>query len=146
MPMCFNFPRVESSRALTQREFEFSEEKIRENFSNYSAFHHRSIFLQRLIDQAGTPSSSSSSPTMRELLPAEFSVVENAVFTEPDDQSVWWYHQFLLTLAARDVRDSRIHAQEGAREDGKRRRHMHIGDHHFHIVDVYLCILSVAWL
>ena len=27
----------------------------------------------------------------------EFTIIENAIFTEPDDQSAWWYHQFLLS-------------------------------------------------
>jgi geranylgeranyl transferase type-2 subunit alpha len=37
------------------------------------------------------------------VLPAEFSIVENAIFTEPDDQSAWWYHQFLLTWAIKEI-------------------------------------------
>jgi hypothetical protein len=32
-----------------------------------------------------------------EVAESEFSLIENAIYTEPDDQSSWWYHQFLLT-------------------------------------------------
>ena len=67
--------------SLVQNEFQFSEDKIRENFSNYSSFHHRSISLKRLVDEGAS--------TLRVLLPAELSIVENAIFTEPDDQSAW---------------------------------------------------------
>ena len=66
-------------------EFAFSGEKIDENFSNYSAFHHRSVYIQKLGKNAA------------DMVEAEFSIIENAIYTEPDDQSAWWYHQFLLT-------------------------------------------------
>ena len=69
----------------------YSAEKIQENFSNYSAFHHRSIYIKR------------TAQSVAEVLPTEFDIIENAVFTEPDDQSAWWYHQFLLTWADSDL-------------------------------------------
>jgi geranylgeranyl transferase type-2 subunit alpha len=68
-------------------------EKIQENFSNYSAFHHRSKFIK------------TNATSLMTALPAEFSIVKNAVFTEPDDQSAWWYPQFLLTWALTEVKD-----------------------------------------
>ena len=71
-----------------EEEFRFSGEKIDENFSNYSAFHHRSVYIQKL----------GYSP--RDIVEGEFSIIENAIYTEPDDQSSWWYHQFLLTWIA----------------------------------------------
>lgn len=33
---------------------------------------------------------------MLDRLLEEFSIVESAVFTEPDDQSAWWYYRFLV--------------------------------------------------
>ena len=78
-------------------EFAYSTEKIEENFSNYSAFHHRSVFLRTLT---GPNSSGYTVENTRRLLEEELSLVENAVYTEPDDQSAWWYHQFLLTWSA----------------------------------------------
>ena len=80
-------------------EFAYSTEKIEENFSNYSAFHHRSVFI-RWIEQECSGNACSSgiaSEERRRLVEDEFSLVENAVYTEPDDQSAWWYHQFLLS-------------------------------------------------
>jgi hypothetical protein len=86
---CWNYRR--SIHDLSGRsdldEFAFSTDKIRENFSNYSAFHHRSKYLSALTDPLDVT------------LSAELQIVENAIFTEPDDQSAWWYHQFLLRFA-----------------------------------------------
>ncbi len=39
----------------------------------------------------------SSELTMEQILEREFEIVMSAIYTEPDDQSAWWYHQFLLS-------------------------------------------------
>lgn len=84
---CWNYRRAIHQRSSISpiSEFDYSTEKIQENFSNYSAFHHRSCFLKN------------SSMDIETLIEHECSVVENAIFTEPDDQSAWWYQQFLFT-------------------------------------------------
>ena len=46
-------------------------QKISENFSNYSAFHHRSVLLKASLGLS------------REVLESELYIVENAIFTEP---------------------------------------------------------------
>lgn len=85
-------------------EFEFSTDKIAENFSNYSAFHHRSIFIKLLPSVQHFLNNILKDPTndnyfkeFENIITQEFTIIENAVFTEPDDQSAWWYHQFLLS-------------------------------------------------
>lgn len=93
---CWNYRRfvIEVSvRSLTS-ELEFCTAKIEENFSNYSAFHHRSVYFERLHD----------GENFHKLLPSfkvEFSIVENATFTDPYDQSAWWYHRFLIKFLER---------------------------------------------
>lgn len=84
---CWNYRRAIHQRSgiPNQSEFKYSTEKIQENFSNYSAFHHRSCYLK------------DSGMDIDMLIENECSVVENAIFTEPDDQSAWWYQQFLFT-------------------------------------------------
>jgi geranylgeranyl transferase type-2 subunit alpha len=91
---CWNYRRfvVAAANVSSEAELAYSHEKIQENFSNYSAFHHRSNFIKSQVDSLTT------------VLPAEFSIVKNAVFTEPGDQSAWWYHQFLLTWARTEVK------------------------------------------
>jgi geranylgeranyl transferase type-2 subunit alpha len=83
---CWNYRRylVGISSTPPQHEFSFAEEKILENFSNYSAFHHRSLFFDKLLVPP------------QQILEGELQIIENAVFTEPADQSAWWYFNFLL--------------------------------------------------
>ncbi|KAL3944135.1 MAG: hypothetical protein SGBAC_001782 [Bacillariaceae sp.] len=72
---------------VLQAEWDFTEKKIQQNFSNFSAFHYRSQLLPRMIAQKGDEAA---------ILEEELQVVENAIFTEPDDQTAWWYHKLLL--------------------------------------------------
>eukprot|EP00523_Entomoneis_sp_CCMP467_P002436 CAMPEP_0168756128 /NCGR_PEP_ID=MMETSP0724-20121128/20434_1 /TAXON_ID=265536 /ORGANISM="Amphiprora sp., Strain CCMP467" /LENGTH=384 /DNA_ID=CAMNT_0008804783 /DNA_START=51 /DNA_END=1206 /DNA_ORIENTATION=+ len=62
------------------QEWQFTQQKIQQNFSNFSAFHYRSKLY----------------PLVQPPLSQELEVVENAIFTEPDDQTAWWYQSFLL--------------------------------------------------
>lgn len=91
---CWNYRRfvVAASGVAPDEELDYSAEKVKENFSNYSAFHHRSLYIKR------------SGKSIVDVLPEELSIVENAIFTEPDDQSAWWYHQFLLTWVSTEIR------------------------------------------
>lgn len=43
---------------------------------------------------------------IEELIESESSIVENAIFTEPDDQSAWWYQQFLCTWSLTKYEES----------------------------------------
>ena len=92
---CWNYRRYLVSKAKVSHsaEFDFSADKISENFSNYSAFHHRSVYITSMMSCA------TSSCEKKALLVEEFSIIENAIFTEPDDQSAWWYYHFLLRYA-----------------------------------------------
>jgi hypothetical protein len=73
-------------------ELDYATEKIYENFSNYSAFHHRAVFLKDMVSKP------LATGIFEDIVQSEFSLVENAVFTEPDDQSAWWYQQYLCTF------------------------------------------------
>jgi geranylgeranyl transferase type-2 subunit alpha len=101
---------IESGVEFT-KEFEFSTEKIEENFSNYSAFHHRSVFIKSILNSV-TPITQSSPSELdnnfdsslhykdlndnykfefiQNTINGDVDIIENAVFTEPDDQSAWW--------------------------------------------------------
>ena len=71
---------------ILQNEWDFSTAKLHHNFSNFSAFFHRS---QLFPWKAGRTN-------VRELITSELDMVVSALYTEPDDQSAWWYHHFLL--------------------------------------------------
>src|SRR4051812_11990036 len=65
-------------------------DKTKESFSNYSAWHYRTILLTRLINQSSDLSSN------WDRLQQEFDVINNTVWTEPNDQSIWLYHRWVI--------------------------------------------------
>lgn len=71
-------------------ELNYSTELIDTNFSNYSAWHYRSTLLP-IVHPGPTKESLSEAVLLKEL-----NTVQNAAFTDPDDQSVWFYHRWLL--------------------------------------------------
>ncbi|KAJ4488431.1 rab-protein geranylgeranyltransferase [Lentinula aciculospora] len=75
-------PRPETS------ELAYTTRKIESNFSNFSAWHQRSkvlssLWTEGLLDE-------------RESKEKEFDLVQNAMYTDPKDQSVWIYHRWLV--------------------------------------------------
>lgn len=62
-------------------ELAYTTRKIESNFSNFSAWHQRSKVYESkgAIDTA-----------------AELELVRNAMYTDPEDQSVWIYHRWLI--------------------------------------------------
>jgi geranylgeranyl transferase type-2 subunit alpha len=96
---CWNYRRylVDKFHISNQSEIEYSTLKIQENFSNYSAFHHRSVYILNAMTV------SPPECILRDIMDNEFSIIENAIFTEPDDQSAWWYYHFLLKCVNRTI-------------------------------------------
>jgi hypothetical protein len=95
---------------LIEKEWKFTEEKIHQNFSNGSAFHYRSILLPFLLEIAYRKDLVASMSTLDivthqrgmkklDLIIKELEIVHNAIFTEPDDQTPWWYYKFLVKWA-----------------------------------------------
>lgn len=80
---------VKISRISTPlEELEYTTSKIRENFSNYSAWHYRSTLI---------PQAFKDSKELGEFLVKDLELVRNAVYTEPNDQSSWFYQRWLLS-------------------------------------------------
>ncbi|KAL3647743.1 hypothetical protein CASFOL_008711 [Castilleja foliolosa] len=74
-----------------EEELQYTTDMIYDNFSNYSAWHNRSILLSNLLDKRGE-----KYDDKRSVLAEEYDFVRNALFTDPDDQSGWFYHLWLL--------------------------------------------------
>ncbi|ETI54114.1 hypothetical protein F443_03032 [Phytophthora nicotianae P1569] len=91
---CWNYRRHVCKLAGISQEDQlaFTTQKIEQNFSNYSALHHRSITLP--------------DPLTADVLFDEIGLVQQAVFTEPDDQSAWFYYRWLLTSMVELVESS----------------------------------------
>ncbi|EPZ32739.1 hypothetical protein O9G_000814 [Rozella allomycis CSF55] len=55
------------------------------NFSNYSAWHHRSNMILNMHNDE-----------KREAITKDIEFIKNAIFTEPNDQSAWFYYKWLI--------------------------------------------------
>jgi geranylgeranyl transferase type-2 subunit alpha len=75
---------------LLQTEWEFTAEKIQENFSNFSAFYYRSQILPGYLGMV-------ADDARLYVWQEELQLIENAVCTEPDDQTAWWYQALLFS-------------------------------------------------
>ncbi|TXG52661.1 hypothetical protein EZV62_021830 [Acer yangbiense] len=74
-----------------EEELKYTEDMICNNFSNYSAWHNRSVLLSNLLKKKAD-----GFLLKEKVLPEEYEFVHQALFTDPDDQSGWFYHLWLL--------------------------------------------------
>ncbi|PIM98297.1 Protein geranylgeranyltransferase type II, alpha subunit [Handroanthus impetiginosus] len=74
-----------------EEELQYTTNMIYDNFSNYSAWHNRSVLLSKLLDKQ-----EKGYQDKENVLGEEYEFVRNALFTDPDDQSGWFYHLWLL--------------------------------------------------
>ncbi|KAJ8747985.1 hypothetical protein K2173_013123 [Erythroxylum novogranatense] len=72
-------------------ELKYTQSLIDKNFSNYSAWHNRSVLLANLMKKRREGFSQKD-----EVLTREYELVREALFTDEDDQSGWFYHLWLL--------------------------------------------------
>ncbi|KAJ6653035.1 hypothetical protein lerEdw1_010121 [Lerista edwardsae] len=108
---CWDYRRfvVQRSQVAPQDELAFSDSLITRNFSNYSSWHYRSLLLPQLY-----PDAHQHGRITEEILlkgahsreegmggGAELELVQNAFFTDPNDQSAWFYHRWLLGRVVR---------------------------------------------
>lgn len=89
--------------SMVEEEFSYTTKMIRTKLSNFSAWHNRSKLIPRLLDERGADSAA-----RRKMLSDEFELIQHAL-TDPNDQSLWFYHQFLMsTLSPGNPRDAAI--------------------------------------
>ncbi|KAK7525127.1 uncharacterized protein IWZ02DRAFT_224718 [Phyllosticta citriasiana] len=78
--------------SMTEPEFEYTTKMINTNLSNFSAWHNRTKLIPRLLDER-----KANEETRREFLKAEFELIQKALYTDPYDQSLWFYHANLMS-------------------------------------------------
>jgi len=78
---------VDAGHLFKLSELEYTYEKICANFSNYSSWHYRSKLIECLYSEAQVDS---------DIFKRELDLIENALFTDPNDQSAWIYEKWLL--------------------------------------------------
>ncbi|TKA36468.1 hypothetical protein B0A54_13469 [Friedmanniomyces endolithicus] len=76
---------------MVESEFAYTTKMIQSNLSNFSAWHYRSQLIPRLLS-----SRNADTKTRQEFLDAEFELITRALYTDPYDQSLWFYHQYLM--------------------------------------------------
>lgn len=78
-----------SDKSLNEEEFDYVTHKINKNISNYSAWHQRvqlitdMLLKNQILDK-------------KEFIKKEIEYVTNAMFTDAEDQSVWFYILWML--------------------------------------------------
>ncbi|XP_018650506.1 putative rab geranylgeranyl transferase alpha subunit [Schistosoma mansoni] len=114
---CWDYRRfvVSRGRISTELELEFTDSAIEKNMSNYSAWHYRGELLASTSNVSSV--SSSESPNLQIQLDkkqsqsrfdfsvpnGELDLVHNAIFTDPADQSPWFYYWWLLGRGEKKV-------------------------------------------
>ncbi|XP_076041639.1 rab geranylgeranyltransferase subunit alpha [Oratosquilla oratoria] len=83
---------VNGSEKKPEEELKFSKKLIERNLSNYSAWHYRS----KLLPLVFPPDQGSLYPIAEDMLVKELETVVEAVFTDPSDQSPWFFLRWLL--------------------------------------------------
>uniref|UniRef100_A0A8C9TJI9 Geranylgeranyl transferase type-2 subunit alpha n=1 Tax=Scleropages formosus TaxID=113540 RepID=A0A8C9TJI9_SCLFO len=94
---CWDYRRmvVRVSGVPVDQELQFTDRLIGSNFSNYSSWHYRSTLLPLLHPGSPEAASPQREPPTSSLL-KEYELVQNAFFTDPNDQSAWFYYRWLL--------------------------------------------------
>lgn len=110
---CWDYRRfvVQRYRVPESEEFDFTTSKISSNFSNYSSWHYRSKLLPVLHPDPSQPSG-----VTEDIMQSEFELVQNGLYTDPDDQSNWFYHRWLL---GRGAQEQKVNCMFVSRSRGK---------------------------
>lgn len=83
---------VDASPSLAQPEFDYTTKMIKTNLSNFSAWHNRGQLIPRILRE-----SNADAKARRAFLASELELICEAINTDPFDQSIWFYHQYLMS-------------------------------------------------
>ncbi|KAJ2894426.1 Rab geranylgeranyltransferase [Coemansia aciculifera] len=86
----------EGSSGSSGGEFAYTTEQINRDCANHSAWHNRSKLLPAVLEKA------SSAEAQKSLLRTETDMILNAIYTDPDDQNAWLYHEWLVSIQPSD--------------------------------------------
>ncbi|KAF2724142.1 protein prenylyltransferase [Polychaeton citri CBS 116435] len=84
--------RLSGGQSMCAPEFEYTTKMIQADLSNFSAWHNRSKLIPQLLDER-----SAGPDERREFFDAEFELITRALYTDEKDQSLWFYHQYLMS-------------------------------------------------
>jgi geranylgeranyl transferase type-2 subunit alpha len=112
-------PPVESGgaqKSLAESEFEYTTKMIKTNLSNFSAWHNRSQLIPDILRERNA-----DAKARRAFLDSELSLICEAINTDPFDQSIWFYHQYLLYIMSPSCPPSHLVVQDLT--NGERQRY-----------------------
>lgn len=75
---------------MTQHEFEYTTKKINNDFSNFSAWYNRALLIPKYLSEKDGKEENRS-----EFLKQEIEYLRQAVYTDPEVSSAWFYHKWL---------------------------------------------------
>ncbi|KAI0454263.1 hypothetical protein F5B21DRAFT_514849 [Xylaria acuta] len=78
-------------RSLVEDEFAYTTKMIEQDLSNFSAWHNRSRLMLRVLGER-----SADDKARAAFLDAERNLVQEALNVGPEDQSLWYYHRYLM--------------------------------------------------
>lgn len=82
---------VLDGRSMVEPEFEYTTKMIHVDLSNFSAWHNRSQLIPQLLAER-----KSDDDSCKAFLDKELDLVREALNVGPEDQSLWFYHQYLV--------------------------------------------------
>ncbi|KAJ4153321.1 hypothetical protein LMH87_009812 [Akanthomyces muscarius] len=82
-------------RSMAESEFAYTTKMIKGDLSNFSAWHNRAQLIPRLLVEREADDSS-----RRAFLDQELTTVDSGLNVGPEDQSLWYYHQYLIWSVA----------------------------------------------
>ncbi|KAK0634748.1 hypothetical protein B0T17DRAFT_586469 [Bombardia bombarda] len=77
--------------SMAEPEFEYTTKMINADLSNFSAWHSRSKLIPRLLDER-----KADDEARKAFLDKELGLIRDALNVGPEDQSLWYYHHFLM--------------------------------------------------
>ncbi|KAI1343638.1 protein prenylyltransferase [Xylariaceae sp. FL0016] len=80
------------AKSLAEDEFAYTDQKIKEDLSNFSAWHNRSRLMLRVLDERQADASARVA-----FLEEELALVQEALNVGPEDQSLWYYHSYMIS-------------------------------------------------
>nr|POE65941.1 geranylgeranyl transferase type-2 subunit alpha [Quercus suber] len=86
-----------SGKSMTEQEYEYTTKMIHTNLSNFSAWHARSQLIPRLLNERAA-----STDARKRMLDNELELITTALYTDAYDQSLWFYHQYLMATLEDD--------------------------------------------
>ncbi|TGJ79846.1 hypothetical protein E0Z10_g8903 [Xylaria hypoxylon] len=79
-------------RSLVEHEFAYTTKMIKGDLSNFSAWHNRGRLMIRVLNERRADGGARTT-----FLDTELNLVQDALNVGPEDQSLWYYHRYLIS-------------------------------------------------